>query len=70
LKFEALKQTLQEVEILGARWLYYGNLASERGDRELAERHYARGQKWHDRMNEIDTKIICFLKMDRTDKEL
>ena len=34
-----------------AYWLALGNLASERGDNKLAERHYARSQKWHDRMN-------------------
>ena len=36
---------------MAARWLHYGNKATERGDHELAERHYDRSQKWHDKMN-------------------
>jgi len=34
-----------------AYWLALGNLATEISQKELAERHYARSQKWHDRMN-------------------
>jgi hypothetical protein len=44
---------LIHVEQMAGMWLARGNLASERGDKELAERHYARSQKWHDRMNEL-----------------
>lgn len=44
---------LQEVERLAAHWLWLGNRASERGERAKAERHYQKGQKWHDRMIEI-----------------
>lgn len=36
-----------------AKWLHLGNLASERGDKALAERHYARSRKWQDLMNEL-----------------
>lgn len=36
-----------------AMWLHRGNLAAERGDHDLAERHYERSQKWHDRMNDL-----------------
>jgi hypothetical protein len=36
---------------MAARWLHLGNLAHERGAEALAERHYARAQKWHDKMN-------------------
>jgi hypothetical protein len=41
----------REAEQKAARWLHFGNLASERGDLEKAERHYERSQKWHDLMN-------------------
>ena len=44
------QQTLS-AERQAAYWLHLGNLASERGEKALAERHYARSQKWHDRMN-------------------
>lgn len=44
---------LQDAEQMAGRWLYLGNLAKERGDFDLAERHYARGQKWHDKMNRL-----------------
>ena len=43
----------REAERMAARWLYLGNRAAERGAKELAERHYARAQKWHDRMNTL-----------------
>ena len=42
-----------EAQHLAALWLHRGNKASERGDQDLAERHYNRSQKWHDRMNEL-----------------
>ena len=45
-----------EVEEKAGNWLYLGNRASERGEHEKAERHYARSQKWHDKMNELETK--------------
>ncbi len=48
-----MKAELLKAEQMAARFLHLGNLASERGDKELAERHYARSQKWHDRMNEL-----------------
>ncbi len=41
----------REAEQRAAHWLHLGNLASERGDAALAERHYARSQKHHDDMN-------------------
>ena len=40
-------------EQMAGMWLHRGNLASERGEQELAERHYARGQKWLDTMNRL-----------------
>jgi hypothetical protein len=53
MKTRSLKDGLIEADILASRWLYLGNRASERGDRALAERHYGRAQKWHDRLNEL-----------------
>ena len=47
------KEDLQEATEMAAYWLHLGNLASERGEKELAERHYARSQKWHDKMNDL-----------------
>jgi hypothetical protein len=48
-----LNDKLLEAEQMAGRWLHYGNLAAERGDHALAERHYYRAQKWHDRMNDL-----------------
>jgi hypothetical protein len=47
----AVDRALHEAERLAGYWQHMGNLASERGDRELAERHYARSQPHRDRMN-------------------
>ena len=44
-------RALHDAERLASYWQHMGNLASERGDRELAERHYARSQPHRDRMN-------------------
>jgi hypothetical protein len=46
-------QKLIEAEQMAGQWLYRGNRAAERGNAELAERHYARAQKWHDKMNRL-----------------
>jgi len=40
-------------EQMAGYWLHLGNIATERGHAELAERHYDRSQKWHDKMNEL-----------------
>ncbi len=48
-----MKNDLHKAEQMAAKFLHLGNLAAERGDKELAERHYARAQKWHDKMNEL-----------------
>lgn len=45
------KEKLSEAEQMAALWLYRGNVASERGQKDKAERHYARAQKWQDKMN-------------------
>jgi hypothetical protein len=47
------KKRLLEAEQNAAHWLYLGNKAAERGERDKAERHYERSQKWHDRMNQL-----------------
>ena len=44
---------LRDVTDKAARWLHLGNLASERGEKDKAERHYQRSQKWHDKMIEL-----------------
>lgn len=47
----SIGRELHDAERLAGYWQHLGNLASERGDRELAERHYARSQPHRDRMN-------------------
>ena len=39
----------QEYEQMAGLWLHRGNLAAERGNHELAERHYEKSQKWLDK---------------------
>lgn len=53
---ETTQAQIREAEQKAAGWLHWGNLAAERGDKEKAERHYDRAQKWHDRMNELIEK--------------
>lgn len=50
---KSLKEQIQEATEKAGYWLHLGNLASERGDDEKAERHYARSQKWHDLMIDL-----------------
>jgi len=47
------RDSLIYAEYMAAHWLALGNAASERGDVELAERHYDKSQKWLDKANEI-----------------
>jgi hypothetical protein len=47
------KEQAREAEQKAAMWLHWGNLARERGDRDLAERHFGRSQKHHDEMNRL-----------------
>jgi hypothetical protein len=47
----ATQSAALDAEQKAAHWLYLGNRASERGEREKAERHYARSQRWLDAMN-------------------
>jgi Tfp pilus assembly protein PilF len=50
---ESTRAALIHAEQMAGHWLALGNEASERGKQELAERHYARAQKWHDKMNRL-----------------
>ena len=47
------KELAMVAEQRAAHWLHLGNLAAERGDSALAERHYARSQKHLDEMNRM-----------------
>ena len=47
------RDQLIHAEQMAGHWLALGNEASERGKHELAERHFARAQKWHDKMNRL-----------------
>jgi hypothetical protein len=47
------KPDLQDVIEKAAMWLYRGNRAAERGESDLAERHFARSQRWHDLMIDL-----------------
>lgn len=40
-------------EEMAGYWLHLGNVANEQGKIALAERHYAKAQKWHDTMNKL-----------------
>lgn len=45
-----MKVDVNELTRRAAYWLYLGNQARARGDQALAERHYAKSQRWHDKM--------------------
>lgn len=55
---------LQKARRLGCYWLYYANLAAERGDYELEQRHLARCQVWMD----IETRELGFEDVGSTQK--
>ena len=50
---EAAKEKMLDAEALAGKWLGDGNEASERGDKEEAERCYAKAQYGHDRYNKL-----------------
>lgn len=52
-KVVAVSKALQHATEMAELWQYRGNRAAERGDDELAERHYNRSQPWRDKMNQI-----------------
>jgi len=47
------RKSLIHAEHRAAHWLAAGNAARERGDLQLAERHYAKSQKWLDKANAL-----------------
>jgi hypothetical protein len=47
------RTSLIHAEHRAAHWLAAGNAARERGDLQLAERHYAKSQKWLDKANAL-----------------
>jgi hypothetical protein len=46
-------QKIQEAEFQGSKWLGDANEAAERGEKEKAERCYAKSQFWLDRLNKL-----------------
>ena len=46
-------KTISEAESFAGMWLHRGNVAAEKGKHELAERHYAKSQRWLDRLNTL-----------------
>lgn len=51
---KTLKDRIYKARFLGEHWLYLANLADERGEYDLAQRHVERGQKWLDELNELE----------------
>lgn len=49
----SVNDQLIQAEQMAGHWLALENQASEQGKHGLAERHYARAQKWHDKMNRL-----------------
>lgn len=45
---------LYEAHRLSSLWLYRANLARERGDTALEERHLGRSQVWLDRLTQLE----------------
>lgn len=50
---ETRKEKILHAEAMAAYWLSLGNEAEERGEKEKAERHFERAEKWQDKMNEL-----------------
>ena len=46
-------KSLIHAEHMAAHWLAVGNAARERGDLQLAEKHYAKAQNWLDKANAL-----------------
>lgn len=47
------RQALIYAEHRAAHWLAVGNAARERGDLQMAEKHYVKAQKWLDKANAL-----------------
>lgn len=48
-----LKDDIANAQRMAEDWNFKGNVARDRGDLELAERHYARAQPWLDKLNRL-----------------
>lgn len=48
---DARKAELQKAEQMAAKYLYLGNVARDKGQLELAGRHFEKAQWYHDRFN-------------------
>jgi hypothetical protein len=44
---------IQEADEKASKYLWFGNAAAEKGNHELAERHYERAAKWNMRLNDL-----------------
>lgn len=50
---KSLNERIIEADTRGCRYLADANEAAERGDHEKAEKLYAKGQIWLDRLNKL-----------------
>lgn len=50
---KTLVERIAEADARGGDWLARANQAAERGEKEKAERMYAKGQKWLDLSNKL-----------------
>lgn len=53
-EFKEKSEEFYRAEKLANLWLYRANLAAEKGDSELEQRHLSRAQSHLDKMNRID----------------
>ena len=50
---KTLNEKIADADEKGGRWLAKANEQSERGNVDLAEKYYAKGQYWLDRSNNL-----------------
>jgi len=50
---KTLSEKIAEADERGSNWLSKANEAAERGNHEMAEKLYAKGQYWLDRSNKL-----------------
>lgn len=50
---KTLAERIAEADAKGSDWLAKANMAAERGEKDKAERMYAKGQKWLDMSNKL-----------------
>lgn len=56
---ETLKAKLLDAEVRCDQWLAAGNLASERGDAQKAQKCYDKSQFWLDRANALRDRLYA-----------